>query len=62
MNDGAVMRGNETTSAGYGTVFLANGGHFTMNGGVIGNNRANRGGGVALLASSMEMNGGRRPD
>ena len=59
MNDGAVIRGNETTSAGYGTVFLANGGHFTMNGGVIGNNRANRGGGVALLASSMEMNGGR---
>lgn len=58
MNDGAEVRGNSSHSAGYGAIMLANGSTFTMNGGRIANNEANRGGGVALVASSMVMNGG----
>lgn len=58
LNDGAVIRGNSTRSAGYGAVMLANGSTFTMNGGRITGNRSNRGGGVALMASSMVMKGG----
>lgn len=49
MNDGAVIQNNTNHNAHYGgAVTIANNSTFTMNGGLITGNTANRGG-VALL-------------
>ena len=59
MNDGAVIQNNTNHNAHYGgAVTIANNSTFTMNGGLITGNTANRGGGVAVIGSSMVMNGG----
>lgn len=59
MEQGAVIQNNHTTGAHYGgAIFLANDCTFTMNGGEIKNNLANRGGAISLIGSSMTMNGG----
>lgn len=56
MEEGAVIQ-NDTAQFG-GGIHLENHGKFIMNGGVIEDNRAVRGGGVCLIASSMEMDKG----
>ncbi len=59
MEDGAVIRNN--TNSNYelgGGILLGNGSNFTMNGGEISGNKANGGGGVAIIGSTMVMNGG----
>ena len=59
MNEGAIIQNNSTKGAHYGgAIFLANDSTFTMNGGEIKNNVANRGGGIALIGSEMTMTGG----
>ncbi|MER8055525.1 hypothetical protein, partial [Acinetobacter pittii] len=60
MNDGAVIRNNTTTGAHYGGGVMIGDANssFTMNGGEISGNTANRGGGVAVIAASMTMSGG----
>ena len=61
MEDGAIIRNNGTidkTAQFGGAIHLENHGTFTMNGGLIKNNHAVRGGGVCLIASSMVMNDG----
>ena len=58
MNDGAVIQNNTNHNVHYGgAVTIANNSTFTMNGGLITGNTANRGGGVAVIGSSMVMNG-----
>lgn len=56
MEEGAVIQ-NDTAQFG-GGIHLENHGKFIMRGGVIEGNHAVRGGGVCLIASSMEMNKG----
>lgn len=56
MEEGAVIQ-NNTAQFG-GGIHLENHGKFIMNGGVIEDNHAVRGGGVCLIASSMEMDKG----
>lgn len=56
MEEGAVIQ-NDTAQFG-GGIHLENHGKFIMRGGVIEDNRAVRGGGVCLIASSMEMDKG----
>ena len=61
MEDGAIIRNNGTidkTAQFGGAIHLENHGTFIMNGGLIKNNHAVRGGGVCLIASSMVMNNG----
>lgn len=61
MNSSSIIRNNgigDTCADFGGAISLENHGKFIMNGGVIENNHAVRGGGVCLIASSMEMNGG----
>ena len=61
MNENSIIRNNGISNpcADFGgAICLENHGQFIMNGGVIENNHAVRGGGVCLIASSMVMNGG----
>lgn len=59
MEPGAVIQNNSTNGAHYGGgIFLANDSVFTMNGGEIKGNAGSRGGGVALICSTMTMRGG----
>lgn len=58
MEEGSALKNNHTSGASYGTIYLANKSHLEMRGGEISGNVANRGGAVALLASSMNMSGG----
>lgn len=60
MNENSIIRDNgiENGAQFGGGIHLENHGKFIMNGGLIENNHAVRGGGVCLIASSMEMYGG----
>lgn len=61
MNENSCIRNNgslEVSAIFGGAISLENHGKFIMNGGVIEQNHAARGGGVSLIASSMEMKGG----
>lgn len=64
MNEGVQIRNNGVPEVLHqcanfgGAISLENHSQFIMNGGVIDNNHAIRGGGVSIVASSMEMNGG----
>lgn len=59
MDEGSLIQNCSLYNVEYGGgVFIANNGTFTMNGGTISNCSANRGGGVAVIAAHMVMNGG----